>query len=56
MKMDNAGGGDRTVGIIIIISVLLALLAFGAYLLIIRKYYWGPKGAPKKTGGNKTGR
>jgi hypothetical protein len=30
----------------VILSIFGALVAIGAYQLIINKYYWGPKGAP----------
>jgi uncharacterized protein YdaU (DUF1376 family) len=33
--------------LLIIVSVVAALLATGAYQLVIHKYYWGPKGQPK---------
>lgn len=33
---------------IIIIMTIAALVAMGAYQLLIDKYYWGPKGPPKK--------
>jgi hypothetical protein len=33
---------------LIIVSIIAALVAIGAYQLLIQKYYWGPKGAPKK--------
>jgi hypothetical protein len=31
---------------IIIISIIAAALAIGAYQLLIQKFYWGPKGPP----------
>ena len=34
--------------LLIIVSVVAALLAIGAYQLVINKYYWGPKGPPDK--------
>jgi hypothetical protein len=33
---------------IIIVSIIAAAIAIGAYQLVIQKYYWGPKGPPKK--------
>ena len=33
---------------LIIVSIIAALVAIGAYQLLIHKYYWGPKGPPKK--------
>lgn len=33
---------------IIIVSIIAAVLAIGAYQLVINKYYWGPGGPPKK--------
>jgi hypothetical protein len=33
---------------IIIISIIAAALAIGAYQLLIQKFYWGPKGPPSK--------
>ena len=33
--------------LIIVLSVVAALLAIGAYQLIVRMYYWGPAGPPK---------
>ncbi|HEX8845529.1 MAG TPA: hypothetical protein VF791_12835 [Pyrinomonadaceae bacterium] len=33
---------------IIIVSVIAIAFAIGAYQLLIQKYYWGPKGPPKK--------
>lgn len=32
----------------IIVSAIAAIAAIGAYQLLIQKYYWGPKGPPKK--------
>jgi hypothetical protein len=32
---------------LIIISIVAALFAIGAYQYIIHKYYWGPKGRPE---------
>lgn len=32
----------------IIVSVVAAVVAIGAYQLLLQKYYWGPKGPPKK--------
>ena len=31
---------------IIIVSIIAAALAIGAYQLLIQKFYWGPKGPP----------
>ena len=33
---------------IIIVSIIAAVLAIGAYQLVIHKYDWGPKGPPEK--------
>lgn len=33
---------------IILIIILATAVAIGLYQLLIHKYYWGPKGAPKK--------
>jgi hypothetical protein len=33
---------------LIIISLIAAVAAIGAYQLLLQKYYWGPKGSPKK--------
>jgi len=38
---------------LIIVVVVSVLLAIGTYQLIIHKYYWGPKGPPKKNEQNK---
>jgi hypothetical protein len=32
----------------IIVSIIAAAVAIGAYQLLIQKYYWGPKGPPHK--------
>jgi hypothetical protein len=32
----------------IIVSIIAAAVAIGAYQLLIQKYYWGPKGPPPK--------
>ena len=32
----------------IIVSIIAAAVAIGAYQLLIQKYYWGPKGPPDK--------
>jgi hypothetical protein len=32
----------------IIFLVFIALCAIAAYQLVINRYYWGPKGPPKK--------
>lgn len=32
---------------IITLLVISAIVAIGAYQLMINKYYWGPKGPPK---------
>jgi hypothetical protein len=37
----------------IIVSVVAAVLAIGAYQLLLQKYYWGPKGPPEKNNQNK---
>jgi hypothetical protein len=37
----------------IIISIIAALIAIGAYQLLLHKYYWGPQGPPKKNDQNK---
>jgi NADH:ubiquinone oxidoreductase subunit 2 (subunit N) len=44
---------SKTVWPLILISVIAAAIAIGAYVLVIRKYYWGPKGAPKPREKNK---
>ncbi|HEV7375176.1 MAG TPA: hypothetical protein VGN95_10695 [Pyrinomonadaceae bacterium] len=41
---------------IIIVAIIAAALAIGAYQLVIQKYYWGPKGPPKKNGQQKDSR
>jgi hypothetical protein len=41
---------------IIIVAIIAAALAIGAYQLVIQKYYWGPKGPPKKSGHQKDSR
>ncbi|HEV2912132.1 MAG TPA: hypothetical protein VGX92_02340 [Pyrinomonadaceae bacterium] len=33
---------------LIIISVVATVVAIVAYQYVIQKYYWGPKGPPKK--------
>lgn len=33
---------------LIIVSIIAAVVAIGAYQLLIQKFYWGPKGPPKK--------
>jgi hypothetical protein len=40
--------GVYPVTLFIILSIIAALLAIGAYQIIIHKYYWGPNGQPKK--------
>ena len=32
---------------VIILMIVAAVVAIGAYQLVINKYYWGPKGPPK---------
>ncbi len=32
----------------IIVSIAILIFAVAAYQLVINKYYWGPKGPPKK--------
>jgi hypothetical protein len=34
--------------LLIIIVAIAIIFAIGAYQLVINKYYWGPKGPPKK--------
>lgn len=34
----------------IIVAVVATAVAIGAYQLLLQKYYWGPKGPPKKNG------
>ncbi|HVQ38447.1 MAG TPA: hypothetical protein VMS31_12985 [Pyrinomonadaceae bacterium] len=34
--------------LLIVILVVAVAFAIGAYQLVINKYYWGPKGPPKK--------
>lgn len=41
---------------IIIIVVLGTAVALGLYLLLLKKYYWGPKGPPEKDERDKRGR
>jgi hypothetical protein len=33
----------------IIVAIIATIIVMGAYQLLIQKYYWGPKGPPKKT-------
>lgn len=33
---------------LIIVSIIAAVVAIGAYQLLIQKFYWGPKGPPEK--------
>lgn len=40
----------------IIVSIIAALIAIGAYQVVIHKYYWGPTGPPKKLDQNKDSR
>jgi hypothetical protein len=40
----------------IIVSIIAALIAIAAYQVVIHKYYWGPKGPPKKQDRNKDSR
>ena len=37
----------------IIVAAIATIIVMGAYQLLIQKYYWGPKGPPKKTDKNK---
>ena len=37
----------------IIVAVVSTIVAIGAYQLLLQKYYWGPKGPPKKDGQDK---
>jgi hypothetical protein len=41
---------------IIIIVLIGTVVALGLYSLLLKKYYWGPKGPPKKNERNKKGR
>jgi hypothetical protein len=41
---------------IIIVAIIATALAIGAYQLVIQKYYWGPKGPPKKNDRQKDSR
>jgi hypothetical protein len=41
------------VTLFIILSIIAALLAIGAYQVLIHRYYWGPDGPPKKNEQNK---
>ena len=41
---------------IIIIVFIGTLVALGLYLLLLKKYYWGPQGPPKNNEQNKKGR
>lgn len=38
---------------IVLLMILVALVAIGAYQLLINKYYWGPKGPPNDHGKKK---
>jgi hypothetical protein len=38
---------------IIIIVLIGTVVALGLYFLLLQKYYWGPKGPPKKGEQNK---
>lgn len=40
----------------IIVAVIATIVVMGAYQLLIQKYYWGPKGPPKKNTQNKDSR
>jgi hypothetical protein len=40
----------------IIVAVIATIVVMGTYQLLIQKYYWGPKGPPKKTAQNKDAR
>ena len=42
--------------VLIIIVAVAILFAIGAYQLVINKYYWGPKGPPKKKDHEKNGK
>ena len=33
---------------LVIVAVVATIVVMGAYQLLIQKYYWGPKGPPKK--------
>ena len=38
---------------LIVVAVVATIVVMGAYQLLIQKYYWGPKGPPKKDGQEK---
>jgi hypothetical protein len=40
---------------LIILAIIATAFAIGGYQLVIRKYYWGPKGDPNKRQKNKPG-
>jgi hypothetical protein len=52
LTLHNTGviirAGVKAVLSLIVISVIATLVAIGAYQLLLQKYYWGPKGPPKK--------
>jgi hypothetical protein len=37
----------------ITVSIVAAVVAIGAYQLLLQKHYWGPKGPPGKNNQNK---
>jgi hypothetical protein len=39
--------------LLIIVALIATIVVMGAYQLLIQKYYWGPKGPPKKNGQDK---
>jgi hypothetical protein len=47
-ERNNAGRSSKRMLLFIIVSVVAAVVAIGAYQLLLQKYYWGPKGPPKK--------
>ncbi|HEY0006435.1 MAG TPA: hypothetical protein VGB17_16755 [Pyrinomonadaceae bacterium] len=44
---------NKPVILFILISIVAAVVALGAYQVVIHKYYWGPQGPPKKNGRTK---
>ena len=41
---------------IIIIVLIGTVVALGLYFLLLKMYYWGPQGPPKKGSRNRKGR
>jgi hypothetical protein len=38
---------------LVLFTLGITVVSLALYLLLIRKYYWGPKGAPKQEGSRK---